>query len=329
MYAGVPSTPPVAVIKLARFSVSLVGDTLAGALGALALSLPLELPALNEGADPITVNLTTEFADVSLVGASGPAAGSAAFFLDANADASVVGSSFIDVGLGAPSRGGCGFGVGQALSLLRESEVELGLQDDTLTRVLYAAWAAGLLEQPIPASLLGDVDLSAFGVESLELEIAALLPAALSDCEAPDGEPLLQLGDLRIDALVGIFGVQIPVVIYASVDVRLGIDADPSGVGIYLRGVERVEVEVMTTDPSQISLEPVLADLIETELLPGLIGSIGGDPAAGPLFAFALPEIDLGAISEDFAGVSLIIQTDSAERIDGTNLISGSLTGLP
>jgi hypothetical protein len=307
----------------------LLGDTLAGALGALALSLPLELPALNEGDEPITVNLTTEFADVSLVGAVGPVPGSAAFFLDANADATRVGSSFIDAGLGAPSRGGCGFGVGQALSLLRVSEVELGLQDDTLTRVLYSAWASGLLEQPIPASLLGDVDLSEFGVDSLTLEVAAMLPPALSDCAELNGEPLLQLGDLRIDALVGIFGVQIPVVIFASVDVRLGIDADPSGIGIYLRGVERIEIEVTTSDPSQISLEPVLADLIETQLLPGLIGSIGGDPEAGPLFAFALPEIDLGAISEDFAGVSLIIQTDDAQRIDGTNLISGSLTGLP
>jgi hypothetical protein len=307
----------------------LVGDTLAGALGALALSLPLDLPALNPGGEPISVNLTTEFADISLVGAQSGTPGSAAFFLDANATASTVGSSFIDVGLGAPSRGGCGFGEAQTLSLLRRSEVELGLQDDTLTRVLYAAWASGLLEQPIPASLLGDVDLSEFGVESLELELAAMLPPALSDCADVNGDPLLQVGDLRIDAVVGIFGVEIPLVIFASAEVRLGIDADPSGVGIYIREIERIEVEVSTTDPAQVSLEPVLLDLIETQLLPGLLGSLGGDPDAGPLFSFALPEIDLGGISPDFAGVSLIIETTSAERISGTNLISGALTGLP
>lgn len=302
-----------------------LADTLAGALGALALSLPFELPSFGGGADPISVTLSTEFQEVNLRGVRPTTPASAGITLLANAETAELVSPWIDDGLGAPSRSGCAFGAGQPLTLPRIDDFELALQDDTLTRVLYAAWAAGLLEQPVPSSLFEGVDLASFGVQSLSLDLSAMLPPALSDCRAPGEDPLLQIGDLIINADVGIFGQIVPLTVYVSTEIRLAIDAGESGVSISLLDVERVELEVQAEDPSQIGLESVFRDLLEAQL-ETLLGGLLGGATGTPLFSFPLPAIDLGSINPGGPPTSLIIQTTGAVRQNGTNVISGTVT---
>ena len=301
-----------------------LANTLAGALGALALSFPFDLPSFG-GGDPISVNLSTEFQEVNLRGVRPETPASAGIILRANADTATLVSPYIEAGLGAPSRSGCAFGAGQPLTLPRLDDFELALQDDTLTRVLYAAWAAGLLEQPVPASLFEGIDLASFGVQSLSLDLSAMLPPALSDCGAPGENPLLQIGDLIINADVGIFGQVVPLTVYVSAEIRLAIEAGVDGISISLLDVETVELEVQADDPSQIGLESVFRDLLEAQL-ETLLGGLLGGATGTPLFSFPLPAIDLGSITPGSPPTTLIIQTTGAVRQNGTNVISGTVT---
>jgi hypothetical protein len=311
----------------------LLGDALGGLLDALSINLPLELPSLVEGGEPIQVQLESTVSDLDIRptvrNAQGVAttAGDLALFLDVDSSSSQSGSSFIEDVLGAPGRSGCDFLRTQGLSLLRQEPLEVGLQDDALSRVLYQAWVSGFLEQELPSSLFEGVDLSSFGVTGLELSLAAMLPPALSDCADTDAEPLLQLGDLRIDAIVNLLGLRVPFEIFVHADIRLGIEGGEGGIGIFLRGVEEIQLEVTAVNAEQAFLEPVLKDLIQSQLEDALLGLFGGGDGeeGGPLFSFELPSLDLGGLSEDFAGTSLVLAIDESRRIDGTTLLLGDV----
>ena len=73
---------------------------------------------------------------------------------------------------------------------------------------------------------------------------------------------------------------------------------------------------------SLISLEPVIADLIEEQVLGGLVASLGD----GDLGSFPLPDIDLsGAISGLPAGTGITIVPETITRSGGNTIAGGRL----
>lgn len=311
----------------------LVDDLFGGILGALALNLPLEIPALAEGGEPTTVALVTDFQDLAIRGPGTNAFGTAVpgsleVTLKAGTEADAV-TSYLPTSLGVPGRSQCTFGGDQRLTMLREGDVEVGLADDAINAILYGVWSAGVLEQPLPDSLFEGVDLGSFGVTRLELALSGMLPPVASDCGTTDGSIRVHVGDLRIDATVELLGIEVELVVFASAEATISIGADPDGIGIFLEGIDRIELEVNAVDEAQRGFEDIIKDLLEDQLA-DIIGSlIGGDgDESGALFAFELPEIDLGGLSEDFEGTVLRIETLGADRFDGTSLITGALSGL-
>ncbi|MGB5698091.1 MAG: hypothetical protein WBM46_20745, partial [Polyangiales bacterium] len=113
-----------------------LGPLLEQGLSALAFGFSLDLPRLG-GGEPITVDLITDFESVSFQGST-PQGG---VLVERGGAYSAEVVTPHD-NLGVPNRDRCGEG-GQVISLPRSAAIELGLSDDLLNQVLYAAWRAG------------------------------------------------------------------------------------------------------------------------------------------------------------------------------------------
>ena len=116
-----------------------LGPLLEQGLSQLAFEFSLEVPRLGEG-EPITVDLITDFESTSFQ-QSAPRGG--VLIERGGAYSAEVVTPYEN--LGVPNRDRCGAG-GQVMNLPRSAALEIGLSDDLLNQVFYAAWRAGWLE---------------------------------------------------------------------------------------------------------------------------------------------------------------------------------------
>ena len=220
---------------------------------------------------------------------------------------------------GVPNRDACGSGT-QTLVLPMNRTLELSLADDTVNQLLFAIWRGGLLEFPVPASWLVGADLASYGISELTMVASGLLAPTLSDCGGRGLEA--HIGDLKLTANLRLFGQQVSVVIWASA--RAGFEFFVSGreLGVRLTSIRRVETEVEVQNPNLISLEAVIADLIEEQVIGQLTSQLGGNQ----LGTFPLPDIDLsGAISGLPAGTGIRITPEILTRSLGNTIVGGRL----
>lgn len=220
---------------------------------------------------------------------------------------------------GVPNRDACGGGT-QNLVVPQARILELALADDTTNQLLFAIWRGGLLEFPVPASWLSGVDLSSYGITELSMVASGLLAPTLSDCGGRGLEA--HIGDLKITANLRLFGQQVSVVIWASA--RAGFEFFVTGreLGVRLTAISRVETEVEVLNSNLISLESVIGDLIEEQVLGQLAGQLGGTQ----LGTFPLPDIDLsGAIAGLPAGTGIRITPETLTRSGGNTIVGGRL----
>ncbi len=290
---------------------TVLGPMLADALSALAFNTTFDIPKLDGSGDAITVALVTDFSYTDF------APGGGALGLRAGGY-SVKGTSFDN--LGVPMRINCGAGA-QVLVVPKAAPFELSLADDTLNELLYAAWNGGLLEFPVPASMLGGVDLTQYGITNLTLDVAGMLAPTASDCNA-DGELLAHIGDLRVNAHLELFGQPMDIVIYATLTAALELTAADGQIGIRLSEIRSLDTDVTVQQDDMVASEAVVKDLIETQLIGGLLGALGGDSLA----SIPLPEMDLSASVGLPPGSAVIaITPQSVTRQGGNTIVSGTL----
>ncbi len=280
------------------------------ALGALAFNTSFDIPRL-DGTGSVTIDLVTDFASVPFTAAGGS--------LIQRAGAYATKAVPYD-NLGSARRNGCGGG-GQQLVLPKASPIELGVSDDLLNQILYAAWLGGLLEFDVPASMLGSVDLAGFGVTDLVMHVSGMVQPTASDCY--DGQSLIaQIGDLRIDATLKLFGTPMTLVVYASLRAGLELSAADDQLGIGISEIQSLATEVNVLEDKLVGSEAVLDGLIQEYLVPGLLGALGGDTLGG----IPLPEIDLsGSVQGVPPGTVIAINPQSVTRDGGNTIVSGSL----
>ena len=284
---------------------------LASALSSLAFDLEFEMPSLDPSGGTVPVNLKTDFSYTSVT-ASGAELGLRAGVYAPKA------TPYDN--LGALGRGGCGSGQ-QTMIVPGDGPIELVFPDDTLNELLYAAWNGGLLEFDVPPSLLGDVDLSTFGVSEIDIRVSGMLAPAISDCNATNSLTV-HIGDLRIDADLTIFGTPLAVVMYAALEADVTLVAEDGQIGLQIGDIEEVYTEVTVDDDSLLSFEAVIDDLIQENLVPALLGSLGGDALGG----FPLPEIDLSTSLEGLPpGTGIAIAPQGVTRSGGNSIITGDL----
>ncbi len=104
--------------------------------------------------------------------------------------------------------------------------------------------------------------------------------------------------------------------------VKVDITATDGLIGISLAGLEEVHTELNVNEDAAIEAEPTLIGVLESALIDGLIGGLGGDALGG----IELPEIDLSESLGLPAGTAVIaIQVDDVVHQPGTTVIRGSL----
>ncbi len=282
---------------------TVLGPLLADGLGALAFNQVFSLPRLDGSPPAIDIALESDFSTTDFQDANpGPQGG--AFGLRAWATAANRGTPNTGVfngNLGVPMRVGCG--AGQQLVIPKAAPLEIVFADDTINQILRAAWWGGLLQFPVDPSLLGNVDLAQYGVTNLDLDVSGYLPPVASDCA--NGELRLYIADLRIDTTLDLFGQPVTAIVYVAFDAPITLAANPAtgDIEIVIQAIENVQLEVNVTNEAALGVEPALASLLETQLVPALGGLLGNGT---PLAAFPLPEIDLSASLGQPPNTSLI-----------------------
>lgn len=282
---------------------TVLGPLLEDGLGALAFNQVFSLPRLDGSPPAIDIALESDFSFSDFQDATpGPQGG--AFGLRAWATATTRGTpdaNPFNANLGVPMRNGCG--AGQQMVIPKAAPLEIVFADDTINQILRAAWWGGLLQFPVDPALLGNVDLAQYGVTNLIMDVSGYLPPVASDCV--DGELRLYIGDLRIDASLDLFGQPVEAVVYVAFDAPISLAANPltGDIEIVIQAIENVKLEVNVTNEAALGVEPALASLLETQLVPALGGLLGNGT---PLASFPLPEIDLSSSLGQPAGTSLI-----------------------
>ncbi len=285
--------------------VDTIEPMLSDALTGLAFDTSFDLPSLNPGGGTVPLQLKTDF--------SGAKTTPAGMTLELRAGAFAPSVIQVPAGnLGSLLRRGCGSN-NQKIFYSQLDPLELALSDDILNELLYSAWRAGLLEFAVPPSLFEGVDLSGFGVTELDIQVRGLLAPTISDCN-PTSELLVHIGDLRVGGSMKIFGIPLNVVMYASLTAGMALTAENGEVGLQLTDLKSLETEVTVLEDGLIDSEALIADLIADNLVPALLGALGG----GGLGAFPLPEIDLG-------GSLVSINPTKIVRIGGNTVVGGGL----
>lgn len=284
---------------------TVLGPLLEDGLGALAFNQVFSLPRLDGSTPGIDVALESDFSSTDFQDATpGPQGG--AFGLRAWATAATRGTPNADpfnANLGVPMRVGCGASAGQSLAIPKAAPLEIVFADDTINQILRAAWWGGLLQFPVDSALLGSVDLAQYGVSDLTLDVSGYLPPVASDCV--NGQLRLYVGDMRVDANLKLFGQPVDAIVYVAFDAPISLGANPTtgDIEIIVESIENVKLEVNVTNEAALGIEPALASLLETQLVPALGGLLGNGT---PLASFPLPEIDLSSSLGQPAGTSLI-----------------------
>jgi hypothetical protein len=285
--------------------VGIIEPILSDALTGLAFDTSFDLPSLNPGGGTVPLALKTDFSSAKTAPAG--------MTLELRAGAFAPPVIQVPQGnLGSLLRRGCGSNQ-QKLFYTQTDPLELSLSDDLLNELLYSAWRGGLLEFAVPASLFADVDLSGFGVSDLNIQVRGLLAPTLSDCN-PSSELIVHIGDLKVSGSMKIFGIALNVVMYASLTAGVVLSAENGEVGLQLTDIKGLDTEVTVLEDNLIDSEALIAGLIEENLVPALLGALGG----GSLGGIPLPEIDLGV-----ATISIV--PNQVLRIGGNTIVGGDL----
>lgn len=297
---------------------TLLGPALSQAFNGLAPNSVLAFPNVADPAQPIEVELRTDFFSTDFHDGIAPPAGSppqgGVITLRGGGYANETVTPYTNLGI--PDRFGCGDGGG--LDMPRAGELEIGLSDDLLNQLLHGAWQGGLLEFDIPPELLGD---GGGLVEDLQLHVSGMLAPTASDC-SPDGQVRVHLGDVRIDASLTLGTAAITFVAYSSMVAGLEFTPTGSGVDITISEVEAIDTELTVGEDEAIANEPLLVSTLESQLVDGVVEAI----ASGGLGGIALPQIDLSATLGLPPGTAALnISTDDAVRSPGVTVIRGHL----
>ncbi|MBM4397582.1 MAG: hypothetical protein FJ087_18080 [Deltaproteobacteria bacterium] len=194
---------------------------------------------------------------------------------------------------------------GPKFDLPAKSEIEFAIFDDLLNEALFAIWWGGTLNLTLGQEVLGDVDLSQYGVTDLAVKLDFYLPPILTDCN-PDHELQAQIGDLHadVDIVFGGMPLKISAFVEAALAAEIFLTDNPTTgqkeVGAKLLGLRTLEIDIVgiqmcndlgvcedKTDMKDLLLQ-LLKDQLVTQLEPQITNKV--------LASFAIPAIDLATL---------------------------------
>ncbi len=298
-----------------------IGGAMGSALGALAINTTIPLgPFIGKGA-PANLKLTSDIGTLSFQPKQGIVFGLAASM---TAEKKVP----HDV-LGSIGRAGCLVDKAKPVVFnpTEKYGLEVGLADDFVNQLLEAIWNGGLLQLSLDSSVLGNIDLSTYGVTNLTVDTDFMLPPILNTCA--DSEWLtLQIGDLGIHAMLSFSGTPIDMYAYAMVTAKVKIEAvpDPKNPGSKAISLTldpksiALKLEVTKINSEALAFKDIFVSLI-TGMLPNLVGGMSSSLGAIPL-----PSIDLSTLSPAIPkGTTLGLDIQDIANVAGYTYIRGTI----
>jgi hypothetical protein len=294
---------------------AIIPATIVDALSSLALDQSIPVAPFLGGGDPLVMQLKTELHSVDFK-PEGAALGLRATV--------VVPKDNSHSPLGSIGRADCLGAQPGSFGFPKIGQLELALHDDFFNQLPYAMYWGGLFEMDVAPADLG-VDLGGFGLTDVNLHVDFLLPTILTSC-TPDGQQVLQIGDMRIDGTMKMAGVPVEMTIYASVEVAADIVAIEEGgqqqLSVALGDVRIMEVEVTEISGPLAGAEQILVGIIEENLVGGLLDSF----SAGALGSFPIPSIDLSGFDPSIPpGSGITLDLQQLLRVFGYTVLSGNV----
>ncbi|MFH1529546.1 MAG: hypothetical protein ABIK09_02305 [Pseudomonadota bacterium] len=294
---------------------ALIEDTLADALGSLALDETMVMPPLLGDGPSLTVQITTGISSLNFT----PQGGVLGLRAKVTAPKGIPHSP-----LGSIGRDGCGTGAYPPLVFPKQGQLEMGLHDDFFNMIPFAMYWGGLFSLDVDPADLG-ADLSQYGLGDVDLTLDFLLAPILTEC-TPDGVQVIQIGDMRIDGAMNLYGAPVEMTMYASAEVEAEIvvvdGVEGKELSVALGEVRMMEVEITEISGALAGAEAVLVALVEDQLVGGLLDNLAGDA----LGSFPIPEIDLqGMLPGLPPGTGISIDIQDLLRIVGYTVLTGNV----
>ena len=299
----------------------LLGGALGNVFGALAINTTIPLGPFIGNGPPANLKLTSDIGTIQFQEKQGLVFG---LMASMTAEKKVTHDT-----LGSIGRAGC-LADGAKPEVFNPSEkygLEVGLADDFVNQLLFSVWNGGLFTLALDSSVLGNVDLSQYGVSDLSVETDFLLPPILNSCA--DSEWLtLQIGDLGVHAKLSFSGTPIDMFAYAMVEAKVKIEAvpDPANPGSKAISLNldpksiQLKLEITQINSEATSFKDIFKNLIGG-LLPSLVGGLSNGLGAIPL-----PAIDLSTLSPSIpAGTKLALDIQVIDNIAGYTYIRGTI----
>lgn len=298
---------------------SQAADIVKELIEAFALNTSFDIPPLLGAGDPVTLMLTSNLSQLQFTDDGGQIG------LDANI---VTAKKVTQKPLGSIGRASCMKKGEPPYEPDTTKDFGIGLHDDVLNQALFSIWWGGVLNMTLGKDVLGDVGGDAVaGIEDLTIKTLFFTPPILTSCN-PAEQLKVQIADLFLDVHILFFGIELQLGIFASFEAEadLVVTTDAATgeklVGIELLGVTQSEIEIVSITPGFEDSKQLFADMIQTQLLDGLVDGIGGEALGG----FPIPSIDLSTLDPSIpAGTMLNIQLNKLERIYGFTVIDGSV----
>lgn len=295
---------------------TLIDETIQDLLGQFEIDQTFEIPPLLGDGKPSAISLLTKPSALSVEPEG--------IWLD------MAGTLYATKGvsrnpLGSIGRANCMQVGSPTFELPWDSEVSLAAHDDLLNQALFAVWWGGTLNMKITAADLGDVDLSQYGVENLNVDLDFLLPPILTDCPVP-GKIQLQVGDLYVHATMDFLynPLDVGLFIQAAANVTLGLADGEEGpeVAISLDEVALLDIEIVSINPDFPLDKETLMGLLKDQLIDDLLADVAGTE----LISVAIPSVDLSSLVADLPpGTTLSIDVQDLYRELGFTVIQGRL----
>ena len=291
-------------------------EMMANALEGLAIETEFELPSLLGDGPPSTLTLSS-----SLTGADFDQFGG---FLELGTVVTAAGGGGVPYDtLGSLGRAKC-MQDEDFFDYLMQAELEIAIKDDMMNQLLHAAWHSGAFEFPLPQSLLGDVDVSEFGVVINDLSVSFMLPPVMSSCNFED-QPILGIGDVKVHASLSLFDQPLELTAFASAQIAAELvvkdNFDGSSIGIVLEDVLVFDVEVEDVSAGFEGAQGAVEELILQFLGPDIFTNLGN----GALADFPLPSIPLDGFDESIpSGTVLELDLTKVYRLGGRTVAAGN-----
>lgn len=209
------------------------------------------------------------------------------------------------------------------------SKMQLALAEDLMNEMLYGLWNAKVLHLHITATDLAQmgVDLTQYGIASLDLVTAPLLPPVLTDCSMPTGGLELQIGDFYTEASFDFGGMPVNMHFYMflKVPADISVSSDTGKeIALTVGQPTYVDVEMVYVNEEWVGQEDVLANLLITGILPLAFDKLAQKPITFAIPSFNLKE--LGGENITLPDKDLVIIPHDIDIEDGYMLLKAEIS---